>query len=181
MKRSYKWLSAGLAVVLVVVLGAAGLAAAGDTGDPLVTLSYITHVFTPKVKQTVDKAIKNNRDEIMSEIQAAMDQWEEQLKTPESGETSEGASVFHVVTLSKGQTLVGEIGCEIMLRVGSAVCVSYEWTGLIDTTGATVINNGDSLVKNHLYMVTIETRGVKATADVTKVLVRGPYTIQDAE
>lgn len=181
MKRSYKWLAVGLAAVLVVVLGAAGLAAAGDSTDPLVTLSYITQVFTPKVEQTVEDALAANQDALMAEIESAMDRWEEQLQTGGSDEPVDGPSVFHVVTLSKGQTLVGEIGCEVMLRVGSAVCVTDEKPGLIDTTGATTIHDGDALVKNHLYMVTIETRGVKATANVTKVLVRGPYTVLDAE
>ena len=33
------------------------------------------------------------------------------------------------------------------------------------------------MVQNHLYMMTIEGRGVKATAATTKLLVRGSYTI----
>ena len=36
---------------------------------------------------------------------------------------------------------------------------------------------GGALVQNHLYMMTIEGRGVKATAATTKLLVRGGYTI----
>ena len=33
------------------------------------------------------------------------------------------------------------------------------------------------LAANHLYMMTIEGRGVKAGSDTTKLLVRGSYTI----
>ena len=82
-----------------------------------------------------------------------------------------------MVTLSNGQTLTGQIGCEVMLRVGSAVCVSSSAPGLIDETAASTLNNGGGLVQNHLYMMTIENRGVKATAATTKLLVRGSYTI----
>ena len=65
-----------------------------------------------------------------------------------------------------------------MLRVGTAACVSPSSPGLIDETAATTLNNGGALVQNHLYMMTIEGRGVRATAaTTTKLLVRGSYTI----
>ena len=86
-------------------------------------------------------------------------------------------STFTVVTLSSGQVLKGDIGCEVMLRVGSAVCVSPSSPGLIDETSAGTLNNSGALAQNHLYMMTIENRGVKATAATTKLLVRGTYTI----
>ena len=41
----------------------------------------------------------------------------------------------------------------------------------------TALNNGSALVQNHLYMMTIEGRGVRATAGTTKLLVRGSYTV----
>ena len=82
-----------------------------------------------------------------------------------------------MVTLSKGQVLTGDIGCEVMLRVGTASCVSPSSPGLIDESAAVTLNNGGALVQNHLYMMTIEGRGVKATAATTKLLVRGTYTV----
>ena len=42
---------------------------------------------------------------------------------------------------------------------------------------ALVLAGGAALVQNHLYMMTVEGRGVKATAATTKLLVRGSYTI----
>ena len=90
---------------------------------------------------------------------------------------------FAVVTLSKGQVLTGDIGCEVMLRVGTASCVSPSNPGLIDETTAASLNNGGALAANvpadvlELYMMTIEGRGVKAGSDTTKLLVRGSYTI----
>ncbi len=77
------------------------------------------------------------------------------------------------MTLSKGQTLTGDIGCEVMLRVGTASCVSPSSPGLIDETTAGTLNNGGALVTNHLYKMTIEGRGVKAGSATTKLLVRG--------
>ena len=64
-----------------------------------------------------------------------------------------------------------------MLRIGTASCVSPSNPGLIDETSGGTLNNSGALVQNHLYMMTIEGRGVKATAATVKVLVRGGYTI----
>ena len=84
---------------------------------------------------------------------------------------------FVLVTMSSGQILKGEVGTEVMLRVGTAVCTASSTPGLIDTTSAGTLNNGAALEKNHLYMMTIEDRGVKATASTVKVLIRGSYTV----
>ena len=99
----------------------------------------------------------------------------EELPSGQTGGTA--ADTFTVVTLSNGQTLTGGIGCEVMLRVGTAVCVSPSSPGLIDESSAATLNNSGALVTNHLYMMTIEGRGVKATAATVKLLVRGSYTI----
>ena len=141
--------------VLNVTLSAA--AEAGSSDDPLVTLSYLNETYMDTIMERVDQKIAQRNAQL-------------------SGGTS-AASVFTVVTLSSGQVLTGDIGCEVMLRVGTATCVSPSSPGLIDETAASTLNNGGALVQNHLYMMTIEGRGVRATADTTKLLVRGSYTI----
>ena len=78
----------------------------------------------------------------------------------------------------RAQVLYGAIGCEVMLRVGTASVVSPSSPGLIDSTGGTTLDNGAGLTKNHLYMMTISDRGVKATAATTKLLVRGTYEVK---
>ena len=145
-------------LALLVICGALNVtlsaaAEAGSADDPLVTLSYLNETFMDDIMDRVDEKIAQ--------------------RDAQSGT----ASGFAVVTLSSGQTLVGDIGCEVMLRVGSAVCVASSAPGLIDETTAGTLNNGGALVQNHLYMMTIEDRGVKATASTVKVLVRGSYTV----
>jgi hypothetical protein len=131
----------------------------GSSDDPLVTLSYLNDTFMDTILQKVDQKIAARNSQLSGQV---------------SGGTS---STFTVVTLSNGQTLTGDIGCEVMLRVGTAVCVSASTPGLVDETSAGTLNNSAALVQNHLYMMTIEGRGVKATAATTKLLVRGTYTI----
>lgn len=166
-----KWFARILAVV--ALFGAMNLtvsfaAEPGSNQDPLVTVSYLNETFMNAILEQVDMKIAQRNSQIA------------QLMSGQGGQASSGENTtltFSVVTLSNGQTLYGDIGCEVMLRVGSAVCVSASNPGLIDETDAGILNGGGELVKNHMYMMTIEGRGVKATAETTKVLVRGGYTI----
>lgn len=180
-----------LALGLVLALLGAGIAAfaAGGAGDPLVSVGYLEKVFAPAVYEKVDKAVQDNEAALKADLNRAMEEWEKKLQTSAAPTTPDPATPsappqggdsasFQVVTLSKGQTLTGQVGCEIMLRIGSAVCVSDGIPGLIDTTDGAILNNGGGLQTNHLYMVTISVRGVQATADVVKVLARGSYTVQ---
>ena len=132
-------------------------ASVGSSKDPLITLSYLEEVFMDKVLDEVDEKI-STRNKNLADKSGSRDS-------------------FTVVTLSNGQTLVGDIGCEVMLRVGTAVCVAPSTPGLIDESSAATLNNGGALAANHLYMMTIEGRGVLATSDTVKVLARGSYVI----
>ena len=159
------------AVVLLALSGilstTVSLAAeAGSEGDPLVTLSYLNDTFLDTILAKVDQKIAARNSQIA-----------QQLGGQTASGTSGTAAAFTVVTLSKGQVLTGDIGCEVMLRVGTAACVSPSSPGLIDESAAVTLNNGGALIQNHLYMMTIEGRGVQATVATTKLLVRGTYTI----
>ena len=163
MKKNRWFLRALVLLVLTGVLSMTVTLAAepGTDKDPLVTLSYLNETFMDSIMQKVDQKIAERNS---------------QLGGQTSGTSSTAAS-FTVVTMSSGQVLTGDIGCEVMLRVGTAVCVSPSSPGLIDETSASTLNNGGALVQNHLYMMTIEGRGLKATAATTKLLVRGSYTV----
>ena len=166
MKKN-KWFLRLLVVLLICgTLGATATLAAepGTDGDPLVTLSYLNETFINDIIKKVDEKIAARNTQIAQQL---------------SGQMVGGgvASTFTVVTLSQGQTLTGDVGCEVMLRIGTAACVSPSNPGLIDESSAATLNNGGALIANHLYLMTIEGRGVIATAPTTKLLVRGSYTI----
>ena len=160
-----KWALRLAALMLISCLAMTGVSLAmepGSASDPLVTLSYLNETFLGQIMTQVDQKIAARNSQLLQQ----------------SGGTGSASSAeFTVVTLSQGQTLTGGIGCEVMLRIGSASCVSPSNPGLIDETTAAALNNGGALAVNHLYMMTIEGRGVKAGAATTKLLVRGTYTI----
>ncbi|MCI8739371.1 MAG: hypothetical protein HFG10_04580 [Oscillibacter sp.] len=167
MRRKRWFLRLAAAAALCGVLMTTALAAeAGSPQDPLVTLSYLNETFLNTILNRVDE-----------KIAARNTQLAQQMGGQFSGIGTTSVSTFTVVTLSSGQILTGEIGCEVMLRVGSAVCVAPSAPGLIDETTAGTLNNGGALAQNHLYMMTIENRAVRATAATTKLLVRGTYTL----
>lgn len=159
-----RWLlrSVLLLALSAVLMTTASLAAeAGSNQDPLVTLSYLNDTFFNQLMQRVDQKIADRNGQL----------------NQQGVSTGSSSASFTVVTLSQGQTLTGDIGCEVMLRVGSAVCVSSSDPGLIDETTAATLSNGGVLVQNHLYMMTIEGRGVRAASATAKVLARGSYTV----
>lgn len=173
-------LLASYSLLLVTVTAAGG---AGSESDPLVTLSYLNETFLPQLLGKVDERLEARDKELSSKL-------DEQVKkdaaalaeqyganTGATGE-SDKSDTFTVITLSSGETLYGAVGCEVMLRVGTANCVSPSSPGLIDETDASILESGKALTKNHLYMMTIDERGVKATAATTKLLVRGGYSIR---
>ena len=173
-----------LASLTILSISVAAAGTAGSSSDPLVTLSYLNEKFLPELMTRVDEKLAARTDTATKELRAQVDadikRLEEKYGSQTSGEgaSSGTADSFVVVTMTNGQVLYGAIGCEVMLRVGTASVVSPSSPGLIDSTGGTTLDNGAGLTKNHLYMMTISDRGVKATAATTKLLVRGTYEVK---
>lgn len=171
MRRNGKILCAALLSALVLTGAYTAVSAAGSS-DPLVTLSYLTGRFAPEMRGEMQDLVSARETELVYRFDQAL-----QSVGGGTSPSGQGSAVFSVVTLSKGQVLTGDVGCEVMLRVGSASCSSGGSTGLVDTTDGTTLGDGKALAVNHLYMVTISTRSVVAGADTVKLLVRGPYTV----
>ena len=175
-------LRTALCVMLVGTVLAAFVAIAaeaGSQGDPLVTLSYLNDTFLGQMLGKVDSKIGEQNQTIRQELEQRIDQAEQEIlgQVTGTGTVSGTTASYHEVTLSDGQTLYGSAGCEVMLRSGSASCVSEgkSTPGLVGISGGGTINHGSALKENHLYTMTAD-RGVKASGAVT-LLVRGSYTI----
>jgi hypothetical protein len=180
MKNNWTRKTTAAVLVLLAVGGTVTVAATqGSQTDPLVTLSYLTSVLTPSILTQVDAKVTESRQAYLDKLNASITGYTthmEELLGGLSGSAGQSSAAFSVVDLTQGQKLTGAVGCEIMLRVGTANCVSPASPGLIDSTDGTTLENGKALVKNHLYVATVADRGVTATAAV-KLLVRGTYTI----
>lgn len=159
--------------VLTLLLGAA----AGSQTDPLVTMSYLTDVNTPAILKQVDAKLDSREQALVDKLDGVVDTYAQEVESL-MGSSNGGApsSVFSVVTVKAGQQLLGSTGCELLLRSGSATCVAASAPGLVDSTDGSTLAAGGAVQPNHLYLITADGWGLKATADAT-VMVRGSYTI----
>ena len=148
------YLSIFLAVTTLAGITAYAASNYGTSSDPLITLSYLNEVLTPK---------------LLAGFQAELDKAVEEI----GGDRGN----FKVVTLTDGQTLRGSAGCEILLRSGSAKATASESPALTDMTAGAAVNSGASVTVNHLCMVNAEGGGVTATAASVKLMVRGSFTV----
>lgn len=179
--KSWKKRLAACIACMVMIGGMTVFAAVqGGQENPLVTLGYIKDVFTKSMLQEADKKISESKIEYEKKLDSKVSAYTEEMKKLQAsgGGSSSNGAVFSVVDLSAGQALLGSVGCEVMLRVGNAICVSPGSPGLINTTTGATLDGGKALQQNHLYMMTIEGRSVKAQGGAVKLLVRGSYTIQ---
>ncbi len=163
-----RWTGRAAFLALTAAVSLTVYAAAVEPGsekDPLVTLSYLNDTYLSQVLSQVDAKLAQRNAVLTAQLGGA------------SAGTAEGGASFVVVTLSQGQTLRGSVGCEVMLRVGAAKCVAASSPGLVDETTGGTLAGGGSLSQNHLYMMTVEDRGVTAAAATVKLLVRGGYTV----
>lgn len=169
-------------VILCAIAAAAALAAfgalaaggAGSQDDPLVTLSYLSGPFTNQVTEKLDKLLEERntslRQELAGQLQQAL-----QGQLPGSAVSGAAGGGYTAVTLSDGQTLFGEAGCEVLLRSGGASCTGTGASALLDTTTGDGLSGGGVLTVNHLYLLS-DSRGILASGE-TVLLVRGSYLI----
>ena len=171
-------ISGGL-VTLALVGVAVAAGQQGSKNDPLVTLSYLEEQAIPAILEQVDDTASDKLTELEARLGAVVDGYVAEVNKALGGSAggSTAGGVFQIVTLKAGQTVVGTAACEFLLRAGTAVCVSDSAPGLIDTTAGSTLSGGSALTANHLYLATIDGRGVKASTDVT-IMVRGSYTIK---
>ncbi|MDP4109037.1 MAG: hypothetical protein Q8878_03300 [Bacillota bacterium] len=193
-------------LLLSTLLAAGFFALAAEYGsqeDPLVTLSYITDVVSPGVLKEVDAKIAEKLNgfnaQLSDKIKEYSAEMDEKLasgqssagasdelvnaiaekvlkKLQENGAGTVSAADWKLVDFAGGKTMKMSVGTEVLLRIGSAKVVSSGTPGLINLTSASEANNGSDILKNNLYIVTIDGRGLKAAANC-KILVRGAYTI----
>ena len=166
----------GAVALSAVLLGtAAALATGGDQTDPLVTLSYLDQTAIPQIVKQVEEQTAAKQEELEQKLAAQIAQYLAQAGSG-AGTGAAGSASFTLVSLSGGQVMSLEVGCEILPRVGAVTVRANTSPALIDTSTGGTVNSGTTLTPNHLYMATIADRTLTASGDV-KLLVRGNYTI----
>ena len=151
-----------LALCLLLAL-AAWASAAGDAGDPLVSLSYLQGTFTDKVDAETTQRLDRS-DEAL-------------LGSAESGTSiANAASTWQEKRLKAGDTLLGSTGTNVLLLAGGAQ-VTYASGAVVDVSTGTVVPSGSALTAIHRYMVAEDTSASFSVTSKTAVLdYQGYYT-----
>ena len=142
------------ACLLASVLMVTALAA-GDVGDPLISLSYLTEVFTKQVDQKVEEKLDVSDTTILG------------------GDTSlpdtSIARTWTETRLKAQDVLLGTTGTSVMVLAGKAE-VSFPFGTVVDVT------TGTALALNHRYMVAEDTSALfQITSKTAVVDYQGSY------
>lgn len=154
-----------LALGLIVGVTAIAVNNYGTSSDPLISMSYLKNTLLPQLSSQFQELVDDSEETLTQYIDNRI------------AASGGGGESYKVVTLSRGQQIIGQVGCEFILRIGTASCTAEDSPGLVNASSGGTIESGDALEKNNVYIVSIANNGITATAGTVKVLVRGSYTI----
>ncbi len=161
MKNSISKIKIAAVVLVLALTFTVVLAEPGGADDPIISKSYIDNVLMPQIKDYIESRLKGVVPE------------KDENKV--SGDTA--AETFTVVSMSKGQKMTCDAGCELILRMGQAQIFATEKGGIADTTAGYDLANKTKMPSNHLLIVPVgDGRGIVAQNDVL-VMVKGSYTL----
>ena len=190
-----------LAFSATAVIFAAG-AAYDSASDPLVSLSFLTEIFKPELQDEIYRATDNVELSLQAQIDSLRGQIasltnqnailkdrvtelesKEDASTPgdvSSGDVTDSIHVYTVVNLKKGDILVAEESCELVLRSGKATAMTPSRSRtLIDCTDGTEITSGAEIPANHFVLIpgSADGSGITVTSDTASVMVKGAYSV----
>ena len=140
MKKYRRIVPAALALALLCT--GAALAANGDKSDPLVTLSYLEQTALPSVVSQVETKAAQRQTELAKNLSDQIAAYQQQ--TGSTGGNSGSAAGYTLITLTSGQTLSLDVGCEVLLRVGTAtVRTNDSSAALVDVSAGGTVNRRD--------------------------------------
>ena len=99
--------------------------AAGSANDPLVSLSYLTQVFTAAVEKEVDKRLGASDTQLINSLSNV------KVEQPSTAPAASAASNWTETRLKKGDILHGVTGTNVLLLAGSAQ-VLYDGGTVVD-------------------------------------------------
>ncbi len=158
-------------VLSLLLAGGIGAVAAtqGSAENPLVTLSYLESVFSPRIVQETQNQVALEEDAYIAELDQKVALYLGEIQAATGGDQDDDAGVYRTVELNQGASLTLGTGTEFVLREGPLL---YEGSGeVLDTTEGTALSYGDALSVNHLYLNPAAGGTVKAQSDVL-LLVR---------
>lgn len=160
--------------IIVAALGGVAFAVGqqGSQSDPLVTLSYLNEKGLPAVLAQVDTKLTEREKQLEDKLSSVKDDYLAEVNRRLNGQDTDAESAYVTVTLTAGQTLTAQSGCELLLRTGAVTVTG----ALLDMTDGSTLASGGALTANHLYLATADATVLNASNAVT-LMARGSYTV----
>ncbi len=169
--------AASLLLVLILCLGAA-VAAGGDAGDPLISLSYLQDLFSTDADTAVDTRLDNADQLLRDETDTRLDSMTAAVLAA-AGQNF--APVAEEVTLNEGDILSGASGL-LAIPLAGEISLSITTGTVIDATTGKEIPSGTILTVDHRYIVAENSAAVFAAASPTAILsYQGSYALSRSE
>ena len=204
MKRATQVLAAGLLIGIGLYSGSVWSSKAngvlqsnqpGSVNDPVVTKSYVDEVLrslgtggaaapsgTAQQPAVAAAEIRKMIEEEIRKLTPSPAQPTQPATPPATGSNSDAALV--VIQMKPGQTIMGGIGTEMIVRTGKAFAYSNSDNGIPNVTAGKDLANGTEIPINHLLVFPREGRGLRTDAkdqNPVFVMVRGPYLLLNAD
>ena len=146
-----------LSVLCMMLLAAVWAGAAGNAGDPLISLSYLEGTFSGAVDSRVDEKLNASDEALLSGTDTgALDQ---------TGEIS----AWKESRLKQADALIGTTGVSVILLAGQGQ-VSYDCGAVVDVTEGKEVSSGTNLQINHRYMAAEDTSASFSVTSKTAVM-----------
>lgn len=145
--------------------------------DPLVTLSYLTEIIMPQIKQDILAEVSKSYGSVFDDA----NQDDDSSVSGEQIQTDNSESSYTLVELTEGECLYTDSVLEFIVRPGSSVeAISpFEAQGIADITNAAEYLDGDVIPVNSYCIIPRagDGRGIKVINEKSYILVRGEYYI----
>ena len=158
-----------LAAAMVLSLTLFAHATGGDSSDPLVSLSYLTGIFTKNAEARIEEKLDASDAALLG-------------SAGEDGSLSAGTSLWAEQRLKESDVLTAPTGTSVLVLAGR-VQVSFAAGAVIDVTTGTAVSSGTVLSLNHRYMAAEDTSALFTVLSKTAVVdYQGScvFTLSDA-
>ena len=170
-----KLIAAAIAAALLVSAAGVALAAAGDAGDPFVTLNYLKSIFYTEVQQDMLTQAQQGTAETEKEAFDKLNTLAGSYLAQAGGGLY--ADTFVPIILARGDRLGLPAGASFQFEGGSC-SVDLASGTLIDVTNGTTFSNKGTLTAGHRYVASDDTAcTITAISDSVYVSMRGCYML----
>ena len=175
---------------LLFLMAFTSTAGPGGADDPLVSTSFLKTIFTDVFENTLKTKISVSQDKDKTDFEAKLGEYDKKTDALISGESiikdavkksvnekiSQGAlGKASVITLDKGERILGGLGTKMVIIDGSAKLFGKQGDVINLTRGGTANVNTVAPKNTNYFFGADKTSGFEAEANGTKILITGNF------